>query len=78
MRDVSNPFYEAGSKHFQVNETWFGSRGANWNGQNVSFPMYFIVTRNDRPLDNSAIPQSTFTAVREYYLGDIGKHKEMN
>ncbi|KAI0333750.1 hypothetical protein GY45DRAFT_234479 [Cubamyces sp. BRFM 1775] len=71
MQDVPNPFYEAGSKHFQVNDTWFGSRGASWNGQNVSFPMYFIVTRNDRPLDNSAIPQSTFTAVQTTFADSV-------
>ncbi|KAL7280065.1 hypothetical protein ACG7TL_006480 [Trametes sanguinea] len=61
--DVPNPLFEAGSKHFQVNDSWWGSRGNTWNGQNVSFPMYFVITRNDRPLDNSAIPQATFTAV---------------
>ncbi|CDO71686.1 hypothetical protein BN946_scf184915.g30 [Trametes cinnabarina] len=61
--DVPNPVFEAGIKHFQVNDSWWGSRGNSWSGQNVSFPMYFIITRNDKPLDNSAIPQATFTAV---------------
>ncbi|KAI9058188.1 hypothetical protein FKP32DRAFT_1581745 [Trametes sanguinea] len=69
--DVPNPLFEAGSKHFQVNDSWWGSRGNTWNGQNVSFPMYFVITRNDRPLDNSAIPQATFTAVQTTFADSI-------
>lgn len=66
--DVPNPLFVSGVKHVQVDDVWFGARGAQWNGQNVSFPFYFVITRNDRPLDNSAIPQATFTAVREYLV----------
>ncbi|KAI8986196.1 hypothetical protein BD414DRAFT_52367 [Trametes punicea] len=69
--DVPNPVFEAGNKHFQVNDSWWGARGNEWNGQNISFPMYFIITRNDRPLDNSAIPQATFTAVQTTFADSI-------
>lgn len=63
--DVENPLFTSGLIHAQVDDRWWGTRGGQWNGQNISFPFYFIITRNDHPLDNSAIPQATFTAVRE-------------
>ncbi|KAI0352632.1 hypothetical protein OH77DRAFT_1497872 [Trametes cingulata] len=69
--NVPNPLFEAGLKHVQVNDSWWGSRGDQWNGQNISFPFYFVITRNDKPLDNSIIPQSTFTAVQTTFADSI-------
>lgn len=63
--DVPNPTDRAGLQHVPVNDTWWGERGADWNGGNQTFLFYFIVTRNDVALDASAEPQATFTAVRE-------------
>ncbi|KAI0821991.1 hypothetical protein BC628DRAFT_1328350 [Trametes gibbosa] len=69
--DVPNPLFVSGVKHVQVDDSWFGARGLQWNGQNVSFPFYFVITRNDRPLDNSAIPQATFTAVQTTFADSV-------
>ena len=63
--NVVNPSGIAGQTHFQVNDDWWGSRGSEWNGQNISHPFYFLITRNDKPIENTDIPQSTFTAVRK-------------
>ncbi|KAI0763614.1 hypothetical protein BD413DRAFT_206777 [Trametes elegans] len=71
LTNVENPVYQAGIKHVQVDDRWWGSRGDQWNGQNISFPFYFVITRNDRPLDNSAIPQATFTAVQTTFADSI-------
>lgn len=64
--NVTNPSGRAGQVHFQINDTWWGPRGSNWDGQNQSFPFYFLITRNDKSISNTDIPQATFTAVREY------------
>ncbi|KAI0670946.1 hypothetical protein C8Q78DRAFT_1078901 [Trametes maxima] len=69
--NVENPVNLSGNMHFQVDDRWWGARGAQWNGQNVSFPFYFVITRNDRPLDNNAIPQATFTAVQTTFADSI-------
>ena len=68
VTNVVNPTSTAGQHHVQIDDRWWGSRGENWNGQNVSFPFYWLITRNDRPIENSDIPQATFTAVRECKL----------
>ena len=64
MTNVTNPSGTAGEIHVQVDDRWFGSRGLAWDGSNISFPFYWLITRNDRPIENTDIPQSTFTAVR--------------
>ncbi|KAI0643162.1 hypothetical protein C8Q79DRAFT_981893 [Trametes meyenii] len=71
VTNVENPVNLSGNRHFQVDDRWWGARGAQWSGQNVSFPFYFIITRNDRPLDNNAIPQATFTAVQTTFADSI-------
>ena len=65
VTNVSNPANRAGQYHVQIDDRWWGSRGENWNGQNVSFPFYWLITRNDRDITNTDRPQATFTAVRE-------------
>lgn len=60
-----NPTGRAGVIRFPVNDTWFGTRGEQWNGQPTSFLFYWMVTRSDVPQD-SGLPQPIFTAVREY------------
>lgn len=64
ITNVTNPANTAGVKHVQVDDRWFGDRGLSWNGENVSFPFYWMITRNDKSIENTDIPQSTFTAVR--------------
>ncbi|KAF4577228.1 hypothetical protein EYR36_005215 [Pleurotus pulmonarius] len=64
FRNVINPVDQAGSITAQVNDTWFGSDGLKWNGRNVSYPFYWVITRSDKELDGSQLPQSTFSAVQ--------------
>lgn len=63
-----NPIGRSGLYRAQVDDIWLGSRGNKWDGQSIRFPYYWVITRNDVPLDNRAIPQATFTAVREYFV----------
>lgn len=39
-----------------------------WNGANLTFLYYFVITPGDKPLDNTVVPQAIFTAVRECCL----------
>lgn len=63
--NVENPANLAGQKHVHIDDRWWGARGDNWSGQNVSFPFYWLITRNDRDITNTDKPQATFVAVRK-------------
>lgn len=63
--NVTNTFGQAGTFNAQVNDSWWGSDGVKWNGSNISYPFYWIISPNTLPLDGSQIPQSIFSAVRE-------------
>lgn len=69
-----NPSGRPGVLRTPVNDTWLGSRGSQWSGKNMTFLYYFVVTRNDVPLE-SGIPQPIFTAVREYYYPRASPHQ---
>ncbi|TBU31860.1 hypothetical protein BD311DRAFT_818724 [Dichomitus squalens] len=69
--NVTNPSGRAGQIHFQVDDAWWGSRGSEWNGQNLSHPFYFLITRNDKDIENTDIPQSTFTAVQTTFASSV-------
>jgi hypothetical protein len=66
--NVQNPSDQAGYMTSAVNDTWFGAKGLQWNGSNISMPFYWVLTPSGEGLDGSEIPQATFTAVREYHL----------
>lgn len=68
----TNPRDQAGYITAPVNDTWFGSRGEQWAGKNISLPFYWVIQPAGQPLDGSEIPQATFTAVREYNLYTSG------
>ena len=63
--NVQNPTNQAGYITAPVNDTWFGTKGLQWNGKNVSMQFYWVLTPGGQKLDGSEIPQTTFTAVRE-------------
>lgn len=63
--NVTNTFGQAGAITAQVDDAWFGVDGAAWNGSNISYPFYWIISPNTEPLNGSQLPQSIFTAVRE-------------
>ncbi|KAF7365405.1 hypothetical protein MVEN_00413000 [Mycena venus] len=66
--NVVNPKGQAGAITAQVNDSWWGDRGSNWNGANISYPFFWIMSRNDQSLsDGTQRPQATFSAVL-YFL----------
>lgn len=64
--NTSNPTDQAGLLTAQVNDSWWGTDGKNWNGSNISYPFYWVIIRSDKTLDGNQVAQPTFTAVREY------------
>ncbi|KAM5533598.1 hypothetical protein V8D89_012711 [Ganoderma adspersum] len=69
--NVTNPSGRAGQVHFQINDTWWGPRGSDWDNRNQSFPFYFLITRNDKSITNTDIPQATFTAVQTTFASSV-------
>ncbi|KAK0504087.1 hypothetical protein EDD18DRAFT_1344973 [Armillaria luteobubalina] len=67
----TNPRNQAGSLTAQVNDTWFGTGGADWSGSNLTYTFYWVVTRNDSELDGSELTQSHFTAVQTTYADSV-------
>ncbi|KAI9509191.1 hypothetical protein F5148DRAFT_1367313 [Russula earlei] len=64
VTNETNPFGRAGSIASQVNDTWFPNGGLNFNGTPISYPYYWVITRSDKVLDGTDIPQATFSAVQ--------------
>ena len=64
--DYINPTDRAGVVRAHVNDTWWGPNGARWSGGNISYPFYWVIIRADETLNGSELPQSIFTAVREW------------
>lgn len=69
--NVSNPTDQAGLIRAQVNDSWFGSDGLSWSGQNVSYPYYWVIIRSDSTLDGNQVPQPIFTAVQTTVLDSV-------
>ncbi|KAK0439843.1 hypothetical protein EV421DRAFT_1713129 [Armillaria borealis] len=67
----TNPRNQAGSLTAQVNDTWFGTGGADWSGSNLTYTFYWVVTRNDSELDGSELTQTHFTAVQTTYADSV-------
>ena len=70
-RNLSNPSDQAGLVRAQVNDTWFGSDGLHWSGQNISYPFYWVIIRSDKTLDGDQVPQAIFTAVQTNMLDSV-------
>ncbi|KAJ7505820.1 hypothetical protein B0H11DRAFT_359931 [Mycena galericulata] len=72
MPDQINPIGRAGSVTAQVNDSWWGDRGANWAGSNISYPFYWLIQRNGESLtDGTQQPQTTFSAVQTTFADSI-------
>ncbi|KAK7048187.1 hypothetical protein R3P38DRAFT_1853750 [Favolaschia claudopus] len=72
FRNVLNPQGQAGSITAQVNDSWWGNRGANWDGQNISYPFFWIMSRSDQSLDDGTQkPQATFQAVQTTFADSV-------
>ncbi|KAJ7075881.1 hypothetical protein B0H15DRAFT_941424 [Mycena belliarum] len=67
-----NPKGQAGSVTAQVNDSWWGDRGTNWNGSNISYPFFWIMSRSDQSLDQGTQkPQATFRAVQTTFADSV-------
>ncbi|KAF7298290.1 hypothetical protein MKEN_01353500 [Mycena kentingensis (nom. inval.)] len=48
-----------------VSEAWFGERARKWDGANISYPFFWIMTPTNVALaDGLAVAQATFTAIQ--------------
>ncbi|KAJ7162960.1 hypothetical protein C8R46DRAFT_1352789 [Mycena filopes] len=72
IADHVNPRGQAGSVTAQVNDTWWGTRGSNWAGSNISYPFYWLIARAGEPLaDGTEKPQTTFSAVQTTFADSV-------
>lgn len=69
--NVQSPNGRAGTFPALINDSWWGSQGSAWNGQNRSYLFYWVITPNGGPLGNSYTPQATFTAVQTTYASSV-------
>ena len=53
------------------------SDDSKWDCQNLSYPFYWAIIRSEASLDGSELPQSTFTAIREYFLSTLSSHQPL-
>ncbi|KAJ7288511.1 hypothetical protein C8J57DRAFT_1280516 [Mycena rebaudengoi] len=68
----TNPKGQSGYVTAQVNDSWWGDRGDNWDGSNISYPFYWMISRSDKPLSEGfQKPQATFTAVQTTYADSV-------
>ncbi|KAH7885079.1 hypothetical protein F5I97DRAFT_1811046 [Phlebopus sp. FC_14] len=70
ITNVTNPTGTAGQYNLPVNDSWFGEEGLSWNGQNLSYPFYWIVT-NQNGLDGSQTTNPTFYAIQTTYADSV-------
>lgn len=66
--DYPNPTDRAGDITALVNDTWWGDRGGDWSGQNISYVYFWVITPSGQSLGANYLPQATFTAVRKSLL----------
>ncbi|KAJ6584754.1 hypothetical protein B0H19DRAFT_980484 [Mycena capillaripes] len=72
FENVVNPKGQAGAVTAQVNDSWWGDRGSNWNGANISYPFFWIMSRSDQSLDaGTQKPQATFQAVQTTFADSV-------
>ncbi|KIY62166.1 hypothetical protein CYLTODRAFT_361895 [Cylindrobasidium torrendii FP15055 ss-10] len=71
LYNQTNPSGISGSTTALVDDTWFGSQGANWDGSDLNYTFYWVVTRNDTELTGSEATQAHFTAVQTTYADSV-------
>lgn len=64
--DYPNPTNRAGDITALVNDTWWGDRGQDYKGGNISYLFYWVITPGGQSLGANDLPQATFTAVRKF------------
>ncbi|KAK6996794.1 hypothetical protein R3P38DRAFT_1959894 [Favolaschia claudopus] len=72
MPNQVNPRGQAGVVSQQVNDTWWGTRGVDWNGSNISYPFYWLIARHGESLDDGRPkPQATFSAIQTTFADSV-------
>ncbi|KAJ7166338.1 hypothetical protein C8R43DRAFT_191236 [Mycena crocata] len=72
MANHVNPRGQAGSVTAQVDDTWWGTRGADWAGSNISYPFYWLIARSGESLSDGTLqPQATFSAVQTTFADSV-------
>ncbi|KAJ6554915.1 hypothetical protein DFH09DRAFT_1365902 [Mycena vulgaris] len=72
MPDQVNTRGQAGVVRAQVNDSWWGDRGVNWAGANISYPFYWLISKSGEPLsDGTQKPQTTFSAVQTTFADSV-------
>ncbi|KAJ7258744.1 hypothetical protein B0H12DRAFT_1232190 [Mycena haematopus] len=67
-----NPTGQAGHVSQQVNDSWWGTRGVNWDGTNISYPFFWLIARHGESLDDGTLkPQTTFSAVQTTFADSV-------
>ncbi|KAI4525543.1 hypothetical protein EV122DRAFT_213069 [Schizophyllum commune] len=68
----TNPKYGTpGVIRAQVNDSWWGDRGENWDGSNTTYPFYWVVTPAGNGLDGTETTQTIFSAVQTTYADSV-------
>ncbi|KAF8194313.1 hypothetical protein K438DRAFT_1761240 [Mycena galopus ATCC 62051] len=72
MPNQINPTGQSGFVSQQVNDTWWGTRGTDWAGTNISYPFYWLIARAGESLDDGTlVPQTTFSAVQTTFADSV-------
>ncbi|KAF8630884.1 hypothetical protein AX17_005242 [Amanita inopinata Kibby_2008] len=71
IQNQINPFGQAGSVTARVDDRWWGNDGVKWNGTNITYPFYWLISRSDEELDGSQLPQSIFSAIQTTYADSV-------
>ncbi|KAI0917378.1 hypothetical protein AcW1_007424 [Taiwanofungus camphoratus] len=66
-----NPSGQAGLVRAEVDDSWFGAQGSNWNGENMSYPFYWVISPSTEALDGSQSSLATFAAVQTTYADSV-------
>ncbi|EKM49524.1 uncharacterized protein PHACADRAFT_166893 [Phanerochaete carnosa HHB-10118-sp] len=64
--NVGNPQGQAGLQLAQVNDSWWGDRGNEWNGSDLPFLFQWAVTPASQTLDENVTLQPIFTGLRKF------------
>ncbi|KAF7291675.1 hypothetical protein HMN09_01258800 [Mycena chlorophos] len=68
----SIPRASLGTSRRRLTTRWWGDRGTNYDGTNISYPFFWIMSRSDESIDDGiAQPQATFTAVQTTYADSV-------
>lgn len=71
VTNYPNPYPNAGQYDACVDDAWFGSRGANWDGQNITYEYFWEISPVTATAAGDKTPLATFTVVQTTYLDAV-------